>query len=376
MRNATTRNLLAGLLALGLALAGPAIADEFVIDENAGAVYDAILDGFPFPPPGAPLDGTPDFGNNTLAVSLQSGVTEERAIAEFPLSSLAGLTSADIAVATLTFNIDDVISTFGPGTAFDGTAAASFVLFSFSGDGTVSLTDFNNVVGAPLATVGTTSHGTITDASLGVSGPLVFQVDVTDALSALLDASASHIGIVWTTADAGSATSIDDLGVAGAAMPFLTVTTAVLAPPVLSKEALNCQKAIGKAAGGLAAVVQKNVAGCFDAVLAATAKAQDLAKATVKCHRALDPADPTSKVAKSIAKLSSAVASKCATTTPAELGNPCDAGATDMAAVADCIAAQHRARAQSIAAAEYAASCALITAVGLEGDYPDLCTGP
>jgi hypothetical protein len=142
-----------------------------VIDDGTGCtLYDAVLDGFP---PIAPQDGTADFAGNALGIALQSGVTEERGIAELPLQPLTdlGLGSSDIDAATLTFNVDDVVSTFGPGTAFDGTAAETIVLFGYSGNGTIDLADFGNVVGAPLAVVDTTPFGVITDASLATSGP-------------------------------------------------------------------------------------------------------------------------------------------------------------------------------------------------------------
>lgn len=369
-----------------LALLGntAAFAADFAIDQNNGAVFDAVLDGFPFPPPGVPQNGSPDFGGNALAVALQSGVTELRSIAEFPLASLTGLTSADISSATLTFNIDDVISTFGPGTTFSGAAADRFILFAYSGDGTVDLTDFDNVAGSPLAIVDTTVVGTVTDATLALSGPLTFQVDVKAVLGALLDTSATHLGIVWTTDDDGTATSIDNLGDGGAGppgvgdsfMPLLSVRTVVLTPPLLTKEARGCQKALGKFAGGYASVIQKNLANCLDQTLAATAKGQDLTKIAAKCQKALVPADPTSKVGKAAGKLSSAIASKCGGVDPVELGSLCDPVATNMGQVAACILDQHRNRTQSMVAAQYGSSCALINAVDLAADYPLLCAVP
>lgn len=193
----------AAALAAALLVAGAARAETIVIDDTtAGTVIDGILDGFPFPPPGLAPDGVGDFLGNALAVALLPGVTEERGIVELPLAPLAGLTSVDIQEATLTFNIDDVVSTFGPGTTFDGTAAETIVLFRYAGNGVIDLADFGNVAGSPLAVVSTTSLGTITDATLAVSGPLQFEVDVTAALGTLLDASATHFGLVFTTTDA------------------------------------------------------------------------------------------------------------------------------------------------------------------------------
>lgn len=380
---ATASRLRALACALGLTLmAGAACADTFVIDDTTvGTVYDGILDGFPFPPPGTTPDGTGDFAMNALAVALQTGVTEERGIAELPLASLAGLSSADIQSATLTFNIDDVVGTFGPGTTFDGTAAESIVLFRYSGNGTIDLADFGNVAGAPLAVVSTTSFGTITDATLAVSGPLEFEVDVTAALGALLDGSATHLGLVFTTGDAGTATSIDNLGaggggppgVGGARMPFLTVVTVPDEPPVFDSAKLNCQKAISKGGSKLAKTLHKALGKCLEGVLAAASKGEPLTAITGKCADALDPGNPASKVAKAIAKLQSGVSDKCASLTPADIGSPCDAGATTMAQVATCVVSQHLTGVSDLVAAEYGPACTLISAVGLDATYPALC---
>jgi hypothetical protein len=111
-----------------LASAATARADVLTIDsDSAGTLYDGVIDGFPGL---ATFDGTADLKGNALAVALLDGVTEERGIVEFPLDALVGLGSGDIVSATLSFNIDDVLSSFGPGTTFDGTAAESIVLFS------------------------------------------------------------------------------------------------------------------------------------------------------------------------------------------------------------------------------------------------------
>lgn len=361
-------------LAANMALATAVSADTIVIDDTtAGAVYDGILDGFPLPPPGTTPDGIGDFTGNALGVCLQSGVTEERGIAELPLAPLAGLTAADIASATLTFTIDDVVGTFGPGTTFDGTAASTIILFSYSGDGTITTGDFGNVVGAPLEVVSTTSFGTITDASLASSGALAFTVDATAELQALLSANATHMGFVFVTNDAGSCTSLDNLGVAGARMPFLTIETVPNDPPAWDSDQLNCQKALASAAK-LSQTVHQNLSKCLASVLSAASKGEQFTKVAAKCSAALDPADPGSKVGKAIAKLQARIADKCrAPLTPADVGNPCNASATTFADTTTCIVAQHLSAASAGVAAAYAPACALISAVALDDEYPALC---
>jgi len=207
-------------------------ADEIVIAaDDEGAVEDSILDGFPSL---ASYDGVGDFGGNALGVALQTGTTEERAILEFPLSGLGPIDGSGIDEATLTINIDDVVSTFGPGTGFDGKASSTIAVHAYVGDGAVTLADFARVGLEPLAEIDTTAAGVITDATLAVSGPVSFEVDVTDAMRAALDEEAAYLGFVLATDDNQSGTSIDNLGanaagppgVGGSRMPFLSIAIA------------------------------------------------------------------------------------------------------------------------------------------------------
>ena len=214
MRICTRRLKILAASAAVFCVSVPARADVIVLDQNTvGTLYDGLLDGFPSV---FTFDGIADGAGNALAVALQDGVTEERAIGEIALQSLidAGVTASDVDEAVLTFNIDDVLSTFGPGTTFDGAAAETIVLFNYAGNGTIDLADYENVVGAPLAVV-----DTVAEATLAGSGPVFFDVDVTAALKAHLDAGESFMGIVWATQDDGSGTSLDDLGDGSAGPP-------------------------------------------------------------------------------------------------------------------------------------------------------------
>lgn len=364
------------------ATAATARADIFTIDDTeAGSAYDGLLDGFPFPPPGFAPDGTADQLTGSLAVALLSGVTEERGIVELPLASLDGVAAAEIVSATLSFNIDDVLATFGPGTTFDGTAAEALVLFAYAGNGTVDLADFGNVGGAPLAVVDTTGFGSITDATLAVSGPLSFEVDVTAAVTSRLLAGDDYLGFVFATQDHGSATSLDNLGAGGAGpagtggafLPFLTVVTTSDAPPVYGKAELGCQKTIGKASSKLGASIRAALGKCLDAVLLAVSKGGDGSAATSACASGLDRDDDGSSVSKAIAKHASSVAGACEGLAPSAIGSPCDAGAADIAATIDCLAEDELSRAQSAVRSAYASSCSLLDAVALGIDHPVVC---
>lgn len=213
-----------------LGLAVQAHGETVSIDSTTGAVFDGVLDGFPTI---APFDGTPDFGGNQLGVVLKQGVTEERGIGEFPLAALADVSGSLITNATLSFNIDDVLSTLGPGTDLSGAATREISIYTYEGDGAVALDDYSRTDRAPYI-VDTSGHGTITDASLRTSGPLVFTVDVTDDIREALDAGAVTLGVIWRAGDSPTGTSIDNLGdgslgppgVNGSKMPFLTITFA------------------------------------------------------------------------------------------------------------------------------------------------------
>lgn len=218
------------LLACVLLAACPPGAEAAVIvlgGSTPGASYDGVIDGFPGI---APLDGTPDTGGNALAVGLKAGVTEERGIAELPLAPLAGVAPSDVTSAVLTFNVDDVLTTFGPGTDFDGTASERILVKTYAGDGAAGPDDFDKGTAAGTVNVG----GGITDETLAASGPVRFTLDVTPAVKSLLGSGATHLGLVFSTDDSPTATSLDDLGpggsgppgVGGAVLPFVTVTTA------------------------------------------------------------------------------------------------------------------------------------------------------
>ncbi|HYC54407.1 MAG TPA: dockerin type I domain-containing protein [Candidatus Binatia bacterium] len=237
-----------------LASASIAFAEEIRIDHDSnGTVYDSILDGFPGL---AAFDGQPDFGNNALGIALKNGATEERAVIEFALADLHGLASEQV-TATLHFNIDDVVSTFGPGTGFDGTAASFIDVFAYAGNGSIELGDFSHAAGTPEATADTSAHGIITDASLDASGPLAFRLDVTGAIRDRLDAQDDFAGFVFSTGDDQSATSLDDLGEAaqgppgagGSFLPYLVVVveeaTTTTTSTTTTLEAAECGDANG-----------------------------------------------------------------------------------------------------------------------------------
>jgi len=208
-----------------------------VLSTDVGAVFDAVIDGFPNL---APFDGRPDFptGYQTLSIGLQRPITEERGIGEFPLGPLAGVNGDAIVRATLTFNIDDVLNSFGPGTGFSGAASGEILVHLYAGNGTVEIADFL-AISRPPHTVDTRPLGRITDQTLAQSGPLRFDIDVTEDARALLELDPAAIGVVWRTTDSPTGTSLDHLGqdsagppgVNGSFLPFLTIELAAAESP-------------------------------------------------------------------------------------------------------------------------------------------------
>jgi cysteine-rich repeat protein len=218
---------------LGLTLVASVRDATVVLDETtAGTVSDGIIDGFPGL---APKDGDPDFGGNPLSVALRADVTELRSVMEVPLAPLAGVAPSSITSATLTFNVDDVISTFGPNTTFNGMAADAILVHLYDGDGQAVLGDFRRTGEAPVPVP--TGPAAITDATLDTTGAIFFDVDVKARLVQALTAGTPFLGILWRTTDSPTATSIDagtpgqmpgegNETAAGSRMPFLTIEIA------------------------------------------------------------------------------------------------------------------------------------------------------
>ncbi len=220
-------SLLLTALLLGSAPSASAVTETLVLDDaTPGVVFDGIVDGFPLL---APHDGTGDVPGNPLSVARQGDVTEIRSVMEFPLAAFAGET---IVSATLTFNVDDVISTLGPGTAFTGEASSTILVHLYPGDGEALVGDYKRIEETPVSVP--TGPGVITDATLKQTGARFYTIDVRERLVAALTAGTPFLGALWRTNDSPTATSLDDGRngnmpgeggdtSAGSRMPFLTV---------------------------------------------------------------------------------------------------------------------------------------------------------
>lgn len=359
-------------LCASLLLGGSAHATTFTLDAASGADYDSVGDGWFFTtPPNQPPDGVGDSGNQPLAVAKIEGTLELRAMVEFSLALLAGLTAGDVQSATLHFRVDDVIGTFGPGATFDGTASDPIAVYGYPADGTVTVSDF---APAGLVSQGVVAIGAITDASLAISGPIDFTVDVTQLLKDRLTAADAAVGILFGTTDSPTATSLDDQapGVAGR-LPYLTVETIPTDPPVFGKNQVKCQAAIAKQGLGFAKKVQGELGKCLNTVVGAVSKGDAPSTVAGKCVKGLDVDDPKSVVAKARAGATASIDKSCAGVAPADIDSPCDAGATTIAATTSCVLDDHRRRAEQMITAEFADACTILRSVGLDASFPDVC---
>ena len=224
---------LVSALTIAAALQGVAPATTVTIDHTTpGSVWDGIVEGFPG------LSGR--IGGNPLSVVRRGEALDLRSVMELPLAPLAGVKPEAITAVTLTFNIDDVLATLGPGTDLNGRAAHSILVHTYRGDGEAALNDFPRTSSTAI----TVSTGTsdITDATLEHGGPVVFTVDLRPALLDALAGGTPFLGILWRTTDSPTGTSIDDgrggdpngapsNTVPGSRMPYLTVQIDDAPPP-------------------------------------------------------------------------------------------------------------------------------------------------
>jgi hypothetical protein len=364
-------------LGLSLALGATARAETITLDGADGTDYDSVGDGWMFagpPPTPPPPDGTGDAADQPLGVALITGVLELRAMAEFPLASISSLTAEQIESAKVTFAIDDVLGTFGPGASFNGEASSPIAVYHYPADGTVTTGDF---APAGLAQLGIAAPGLITDGMLLNTGPVVFEVDATQKVKDALTAGDGAFGVLFGTTDSPTGTSLDGLsppGVPGGHLPFLTIETAPLVPPLFTKAEQTCQGVIAKESGVLLGKVGKAFATCFGAILKDWEPDQVLhPKTTTSCEAQIDPTLAKSVVAKAMAKFSDKIGAKCAGLAPSDVGSPCNPSAAALEDTIACLQAKHLSLAQEAVASQYTSACTLLSSVGLASDYPEVC---
>lgn len=121
-----------------------------------------------------------------------------------------------------------------------------------------------------------------------------------------------------------------------------------LRSPVFDKARRTCQLAIGRQGVKLAKTHHALEASCRIGVVKAEAAGLGTAAAEAACLKALDPTNPSSKLAKARTKMRTAVEKACVGVVPGQINGPCARGATGIAGTLDCLVAQHAARVASI----------------------------
>lgn len=226
--------------------------------------------------------------------------------------------------------------------------------------------------------VGIVNFGLVTDATLIGTGALPFDVDVTAELQAALTNGDTAFGALFGTTDSPTGTSLDNVsppGVAGGALPILTIVTVALQPPVLSGAAQTCQTTIAKAGQMLVGTALKSFTTCFSLILKDFAPDSALAPTTApKCAGTLDPSRPDSKLGKALGKLVADIEKKCEGLTPADIGSPCNPSATTITQTATCLRDGQLALSEALVAQQYASGCTLLSAVNLDTAFPGICT--
>ena len=144
---------------------------------------------------------------------------------------------------------------------------------------------------------------------------------------------------------------------------------------VVSKDSAKCTTAIGTQARKYAQVRHMELERCFARVLKDLAAGKGTARAAEACRKRLDPASPSAAIARAAARFVAQVGSRCAGLAVADVGPPCDPGATTFAEVEGCVILQHDVAVDAMVAAEYRDACALVRAAGLESAFPRLCGG-
>jgi YVTN family beta-propeller protein len=129
-----------------------------------------------------------------------------------------------------------------------------------------------------------------------------------------------------------------------------------LRSPVFDKAQRKCQLAVGRQGVKLAKTHHALEASCRLGVVKAEAAGLGTAAAEAACLKALDPMNPSSKLAKARTKMRTAVEKACVGVAPGQINGPCARAATGISATLDCVVAQHTTRVGSIVEDEESAT--------------------
>jgi YVTN family beta-propeller protein len=175
-----------------------------------------------------------------------------------------------------------------------------------------------------------------------------------------------------TTSTTSSSTS-STLATTTTGAPSTTTTSTLPPPPLLSTTAIACQKTLALSFKRFGAKAHGVFVTCYQRVLSAVASGGGTSAATGACLADLDPGIATSKVNRLRTSARNQILARCGALGPADLAQPCDARATTMTEVADCVLDAQLDRVAGAVAAEYGRPCSMATVAGLATVYPALC---
>jgi cysteine-rich repeat protein len=180
---------------------------------------------------------------------------------------------------------------------------------------------------------------------------------------------------VTPSAGAGTPTpggSASTAGVSPAVAPLTPSATpsagGLVAAP---SSAAQCRRALARAGRTLAAGEHKRLQRCLDRVLATASAGQAPTAAALACD-ALDASVPGSAAAQARAGARATIARQCAGLAAADVGNPCDAAATTIDALAACVLERHVAGAYAEIASAYGDAGGLLASAEVREGSPAL----
>ncbi len=141
--------------------------------------------------------------------------------------------------------------------------------------------------------------------------------------------------------------------------------------PALSPAARRCQAALAVVSGRFGATVYRELAKCFDAIVASVAPGA----AETTCRQRLDPMVASSTVARARVRVEGRIAAKCAGVVPGDIGSPCDANSGTIVGTVACVLDEQSRSAQRASGATYRDACSMLAVVGLGAAFPAVC-GP
>ncbi len=249
--------------------------------------------------------------------------------------------NSNASVSVIDTGLNSVVATIAVGNQPEGLAldpTGSTLYVANSGPNDVSVVDTATNAVTRTIDVGTTPFAL----ALRPDGARLF----------VLNRQGGNVSVVDTTTNTIAATV--DVGFGPSGMGQFIVPA--LRIPVFGSAARKCQAAVSRQGIKLATLQHGLEAACRLGVIKAEAAGKGTAAAEAACAKALDPADPSSKLARARVKLRAAVERACGAVHPGDLNGPCARGAAGFGATADCVSLQHGLAVDGMVGEEFSAT--------------------